>query len=229
MSASVWPGRNWPLGSTWTEEATNFAVHAPDATAVWVCLFDEEDNETRVELREKALGIWHGEIPGVAVGTRYGYRADGPWDPAQGLRFNSQKLLLDPYAKAVSGELTYDESLFAYDMAEPDKPSELDSAGSTARSVVVHDDFDWGGDEPMRRRYRDSAIYELHVKGYTQLHDRIPEELRGTYAGLGHPVITDYLNDLGVTAVELLPVHQFFTEPSVAERGLVNYWGATTP
>ena len=225
VTAPIWPGRNWPLGSTRTEEATNFAVHSPDATALWVCTFDDDGTETRHELKEKALGIWHGEIPGLAVGTRYGYRADGPWDPEQGLRFNVNKLLLDPYAKAVSGDLSYDESLYAYDFEDPEKLNELDSAESTARSVVVDDHFEWGDDQPMRRRYRDSVIYELHVKGFTQLHNEIPEELRGTYAGLGTPTVTRYLNDLGVTAVELLPVHQFFTEPPVAERGLVNYWG----
>jgi glycogen operon protein len=166
------------------------------------------------------------------VGARYGYRVDGPWQPSQGLRFNRRKLLLDPYARAISGGVaSADPALFGFGVRHRERPSRLDSAPVTARSVVMHDGpgaaFDWGpdGDPPMRRRWRDTVIYELHVKGFTQLHDRIPEELRGTYAGLGHPVVTDYLRDLGVTAVELLPVHHFVSEPALVRRGLVNYWG----
>ncbi|MGN6781319.1 MAG: glycogen debranching protein GlgX [Marmoricola sp.] len=222
----VWPGRNWPLGATWRPEATNFAVHAPRACAVWVCLFDDQDREVRYALTEQSLGIWHAEIPDLPVGTRYGFRADGPWLPEQGLRFNPAKLLLDPYGRAMSGTIASDSpALLGYDPEEPDQPSPADSAPVTGRSVVVDDAFDWGDDTPLRRRWRDTAIYELHVKGYTQLHDRIPEHLRGTYAGLGHPVVTDYLNDLGITAVELLPVHQFVSEPRLAAQGMVNYWG----
>ncbi|KAA1418451.1 glycogen debranching protein GlgX [Nocardioides humilatus] len=206
--ALVWPGRNWPLGATWTPEATNFAVYAPDATELWLCLFDDPENpggveaERQLPLTEHSLGIWHGAVPDLAPGTRYGFRADGPWDPANGLRFDAQQVLLDPYGLAVS--------------TGPD---------GSARSVLVDPAFDWEGDAPITRRWRDTVIYELHVKGFTQLHDRVPEEMRGTYAGLGHPVVTDYLNDLGVTAVELLPIHQFVSEPALVERGLTNYWG----
>ncbi|WP_418063511.1 glycogen debranching protein GlgX [Pimelobacter simplex] len=201
--APVWPGRNWPLGATWSPESTNFAVHSPRATAVWLCLLDDEPGgaERRLPLTEQSLGIWHGAVPDIAPGTRYGFRVDGPDEPDEGLRFDAETLLLDPYGRAVAG-----------------------TAGA-AYSVVVDPSFDWGDDSPMRRRWRDSVIYELHVKGFTKLHDRIPEELRGTYAGLGHPVVTEYLQDLGVTAVELLPVHQFFSEPALVERGTVNYWG----
>ncbi|MCW2780407.1 MAG: glgX 2 [Marmoricola sp.] len=221
----VWPGRTWPLGATWREDSTNFAVHAPDATTIWVCLFAEDGTETRFQLSEYSLGIWHGAIPGVAVGARYGYRADGPWHPELGCRFNVNKLLLDPYARAISGSVTPDPAIFGYDTWDNTKPSEHDSAPYVSRSVVVHDDFDWQGDQPLLRRWRDSVIYELHVKGFTKLHSEIPEELRGTYAGLGSPTVTQYLNDLGVTAVELLPVHQFVSEPQLVERGLTNYWG----
>jgi glycogen operon protein len=222
----VWPGRNWPLGSTWSEEATNFAVHAPRATAAWVCLFDEAGAEQRHRLTERALGIWHGAIPGVRPGTRYGYRVDGPWDPSQGLRFNPHKLLLDPFARAVSGELTVHPAIFGYDLADPTLRSGLDSAPYTQRSVVVGEDgFDWGGDRALRYRWRDTVIYEMHVKGMTALHDRVPEELRGTYAGLATPAVVNYLRDLGVTAVELLPIHQFVSEPALVRRGLTNYWG----
>ncbi|MBM7519669.1 glycogen debranching protein GlgX [Nocardioides nitrophenolicus] len=197
----MWPGRNWPLGATWTPEATNFAVHSPAASGVWLCLYDDESGERRLPLTEQSLGIWHGAVPDIAPGTRYGFRVEGPWKPEEGLRFDPDTLLLDPYCLAVAG-------------GEGD-----------ARSVVVDPAFDWGDDSPMRRRWRDTVIYELHVKGFTKLHDRIPEDLRGTYAGLGHPVVTEYLRDLGVTAVELLPVQQFFSEPALLERGSVNYWG----
>ncbi len=226
---AVWPGRNWPLGATWSEDSTNFAVYAPQATRAWVCLFEDDgaggDVEQRVELTEQSLGIWHSAVPGLMAGTRYGYRVEGPWRPADGLRFNVHKLLLDPYGQAVSGTVTPDPAIYSYVVGAPALPSELDSAPFVPRSVVVNDEFDWGGDTPQRRRWRDTVIYELHVKGMTQLHDRVPEELRGTYAGLATPAVTDYLRDLGVTAVELLPVHQFVSEPELSERGLVNYWG----
>ena len=222
---SVWPGRNYPLGATWSHEATNFAVYAPAATSVWVCVFDDDGTEVRHQLTERSLGVWHGALPGVTPGTRYGYRADGPWNPDAGLRFNSAKLLLDPYGKAVSGDLTVHDAIFGHVVGEPATISDLDSAAYVPRSVVVYDDFQWGADTSPRRRWRDTVIYELHVKGMTALHDRVPEELRGTYAGLATPAVIDYLSDLGVTAVELLPVHQFFSEPALATNGLVNYWG----
>ncbi len=224
----VWPGRNWPLGASWTSGATNFAVHSPRATTVWVCLFDDRGAETRHRLTEQSLGIWHGAVPDVAPGTRYGFRADGPWDPARGLRFNERKLLLDPYARAISGEVGSGPGLYAHDVDDPRRPSTVDSAPVVPRSVVVDgsaDAFDWGGDEPLQRRWRDSVVYEAHVRGLTMTHPDVPEELRGTYAGLAHPAVTGYLRDLGVTAVELLPVHHFASEPFLAERGLTNYWG----
>ena len=223
--APAWPGRNWPLGSTWSPESTNFAVYTPGAKQVWLCLFDDQDVEHEVELTEHSLGIWHCAIPGLDPGTRYGYRVKGPWDPSRGLRFNRHKLLLDPYCRAVSGTVTTHPAIFGYDALDPHLPETMDSAPYVPRSVVVRDDFDWGGEVPMRKRWRDTIIYELHVKGMTKLHDRVPEELRGTYAGLATPAVIDYLHDLGVTAVELLPIHQFVSEPALAARGLVNYWG----
>jgi glycogen debranching enzyme GlgX len=221
---AVWPGRHQQRGAVWSPESTNFAVWSPEATAVWICLFDESDHETRHRLTEHTLGVWHGAIPGVPIGQKYGFRADGPWDPHHGRRFNPAKLLLDPYARAVSGEVTPGTEVLAYD-GSLTKRSEVDSAPYMPRSVVVHDEFDWGDDTHLRRRWRDTVIYELHVKGYTQLHAEIPEHQRGTYAGLGTPAVIDYLRDLGITAVELLPVHQFISEPSVAARGMSNYWG----
>jgi glycogen debranching enzyme GlgX len=231
----VWPGRSWPLGAEWGEESTNFAVYAPAATALWVCLFDGHAEtgdllETRYELTEHTLGIWHGALPGIRRGQRYGFRADGEWDPDAGLRFNPAKLLLDPYARATSGSFTTEPPVFGHVRTDAGEDlvgvrDDRDSAPYVAKGVVVHDEFDWGEDRPMQRRWRDTVIYELHVKGFTKLHDRIPEELRGTYAGLGHPVVTDYLRDLGVTAVELLPIHQFVSEPHLSAHGLTNYWG----
>ena len=226
--APVWPGRNWPLGATWSPESTNFAVYAPNATDCWLCLFDEDGAETRHRLTERSLGIWHGALPDIAPGTRYGFRVDGPWDPAQGYRFNPAKLLLDPYALATSGTIAPEAPLYGHELDDPTVRNDEDSAPYTARSVVVDPSFDWEGETPMRRRWRDTVIYELHVKGYTQLHDRVPEQLRGTYAGLASPAVVEYLRDLGVTAVELLPVHQFFSEPQVLARGLTNYWGYNT-
>ncbi|HEU4513523.1 MAG TPA: glycogen debranching protein GlgX [Nocardioidaceae bacterium] len=240
--AAIWPGQHQPLGATWSEEATNFAVYAPEATRVEVCLFDDDGDggevERRLELGEYTLGIWHGAIPGVPVGQRYGFRADGVWDPARGQRFNAHKLLLDPYALAVSGAVEPGPEIFGYVLpgANDDRRmrarkeatrNEQDSAPFMAKSVVVHDEFDWGDDHLVRPRVKmtDTVIYELHVKGFTQLHDRVPEELRGTYAGLATPAVVDYLKDLGITTVELLPIHQFVSEPALADRGLVNYWG----
>jgi len=224
--APVWPGRFEPLGATWSAEATNFAVRSPASTRAWVCLFDEEDRETAHELTEHTLGTWHGAVPGVAPGTRYGFRVDGPWEPAGGLRFNPAQLLLDPYARAVSGDLVDHPATRAHRADDPGAREETDSAAYVPKGVVVAPDaFDWGEDRPRRQRWRDTVIYEVHVKGMTALHPDVPPELRGTYAGLAHPAVTDHLRDLGVSAVELLPVHQFVSEPGVTARGLVNYWG----
>jgi len=224
--AEVWPGRMEPLGATWREEATNFAVFAPRATDCWVCLIDDDGVETRHRLSEQTLGIWHGAVPGIVPGTRYGFRVDGPWDADAGARFNPAQLLLDPFARAVSGGLVADPAIYGYDFDDPEARDERDSAPFVPLGVVVGpDDFDWGDDTPARQRWRDTVIYELHVKGMTALHDRVPEELRGTYAGLATPAVIDYLRDLGITAVELLPIHQHVPEPTVSERGLTNYWG----
>ncbi len=225
--APVWPGRHYPLGATWSPESTNFAVHAPRAEAVWVCVLDDEGGERRHQLTEQSLGIWHGAIPGIEPGARYGYRVDGPWEPAAGLRFNREKLLLDPFARAVSGGLTLDPAIYGFtlDRDGVQQRSDADSAPYVPKSVVVADDFDWGDDAAPRHRWRDTVVYEAHVVGMTKLHDRVPAELRGTYAGLGAPAVVDYLRDLGVTAIELLPVHQHVPEPALLERGLTNYWG----
>jgi glycogen operon protein len=218
---AVWPGHHAPLGATVHRQAghdaTNFALWAPQATGVDLCLFDDAGTETRLSLTERSLGVWHGRVPGVGPGRLYGFRAHGPWAPYQGTRFNPAKLLLDPYARAVSGG--YDPRELTY--------SDRDSAPYVPRSVVVADDdgFDWAGDRRPLVPWSDTVLYELHVKGFTRLHPDVPEELRGTYAGLGHPAVVGYLEGLGVTSVELLPVHQFVAEPRVSARGLTNYWG----
>jgi glycogen debranching enzyme GlgX len=213
----VWPGSHEPRGATWSPEATNFAVFAPLAHSVTLSLFDEQGAERQLPLTEFTMGVWHAAVPEVAAGTRYGFRAEGPWDPASGRCFNHKKLLIDPYARAISGKLSYVDEIYGH--------NEDDSAPHVPMSVVVADDFAWDGDVSLSHRWSETVIYELHVRGYTKLHDRVPEELRGTYAGLAHPAVTAYLTELGVTAVELLPVHHFVTEPQVAERGMENYWG----
>jgi glycogen debranching enzyme GlgX len=237
----LWPGSHQPLGATWGEESTNFAVFAPEATSVELCLFDEVDGvdvERRHTLTEQTLGIWHGAVPGISPGQRYGFRADGPWEPARGRVFNPAKLLLDPYARAVSGSVVPDGPIHGYARpattdreklraAQLGRRCTADSAPYVAKSVVVHDEFDWGDDDLVRPRtkWTDTVIYELHVKGFTKTHTEVPESLRGTYAGLTTDAAVHYLKDLGITTVELLPVHQFVPEPDLAALGLTNYWG----
>lgn len=196
-------------------------MYAPQAESVTLCLFDADGHERRIPIAEQTMGAWHCRVPDLPPGTAYGFRADGPWDPANGLCFDPDKLLLDPYARAISGEVT-------------DYPATLgrngiDSAPAVPRShVVAPDDFDWADDRSLKHRWSQTVIYELHVKGFTQTHDRIPKHLRGTYLGLAHPVSIAYLKGLGVTAVELLPIQAFLSEPAVAARGMTNYWGYNT-
>jgi isoamylase len=212
----AWPGKPFPVGATWDGEGTTFAVWSPTATRVDVCLFDIQGAEHRVRLAEQSFHIWHGYIPGINPGQRYGYRIDGPHDPAAGLLHNPAKLLIDPYAKAIDGDFT--DNPACYD-------NDLDSAPFVPRSVVVLDGFPWGGDRRPHTAWDDTVIYEMHVKGFTAQHPDIPAELRGTYAGLAHPAAISYLKKLGVTAVELLPIHHFVTEPALQRRGMKNYWG----
>ena len=222
--AAIWPGHHQHRGASYDGLGTNFAVWAPDATAVWVCLFDDDGAETRLALPEFTLGVWHGYVPGVRPGQTYGFRAAGPWDPARGLVFNADKLLLDPYARAIDGAYTPSQTLAAVTSGGEVNPG--DSAPFVPRSVVVQDgDFDWGDDRRQDIFWRRTVIYEAHVKGLTYLLDAVPAEQRGTFAGLGHAATIRYLKDLGVTAVELLPSQQFLSEPELLDAGLVNYWG----
>ncbi len=231
-----WPGRHAPIGATWDGEGTNFAIYASGAEAVDVCLFDDDGTETRLPLEESTYHVWHCYLPQVAPGQRYGFRVDGPFDPHNGRRWNPSKLLADPYARAFDGEFILDDKLFpgsdavfGYPPGRDDLVQDhRDSAPYVPKSVVVHDAFPWGDDHRPQTAWSDSVIYELHVKGFTAANPAIPEPLRGTYAGLGHPASVNYLKDLGVTAVELLPVHQFVSEPYVQHRGLTNYWGYNT-
>jgi isoamylase len=222
------PGSQFPLGATPGDGGTNFAVASSVADAMTLCLFDDAGTETQIPLPDYDAGVWHGFVPGVGPGQAYGYRVTGPYDPARGLRCNPAKLLLDPYARAVSGEVSFGPEVLGYAAENPDAPSTLDSAGHMPRSLVVDGTFAWTDAGPRRRRYSDTIVYEVHVKGFTMRHPGVPAELRGTYAGFGHEAAVGYLTDLGVTAVELLPVHQNVPEGFLPQRGLTNYWGYNT-
>jgi isoamylase len=223
-----WPGSSYPLGAVYDGAGTNFALFSEVADFVELCLFDGGGAETRVRLNEVDGFVHHCYLPGVGPGQQYGFRVHGPYDPAQGLRCNPAKLLLDPYAKAVTGELDWDESLFGYRFGAPDQRNDDDSAPHMCKGVVVSPFFDWANDRPPHTPYNETVIYEAHVRGLTLRHPGVPDELRGTYAGLAHPAIIDHLARLGVTAVELMPVHQFLTDKVLADRKLRNYWGYNT-
>ena len=224
----IWPGNAYPLGATFDGSGTNFALFSEVAERVELCLLDQKGRETRVDLPEIDGFVWHGYLPDVQPGQRYGYRVHGPYDPSRGHRCNPAKLLLDPYAKAIDGQIDGHRSLFSYDFADPARLNTEDSAAHTMVSVVVNPFFDWGHDRPPNHGYADSVIYEAHVKGLTQRHPAVPAELRGTYAAIGHPAIVDHLTDLGVTAIELMPVHQFVNDPHLRAKKLSNYWGYNT-
>ena len=220
-----WPGRPSPLGASYDGAGTNFSLFSEAADAVELCLFDDAGTEQRVVLEEVDAFCWHAYLPGVGPGQRYGYRVHGPWNPSAGLRCNPAKLLLDPYARAIDGEVDWDQACFGYDFGAEDSRNDADSAPHVPKSVVHNPYFDWGNDRPPATPLHESVIYEVHVKGFTARHPQIPPALRGTYAGLAHPASVDYLRNLGVSAVELLPVHQFIHDAHLLERGLRNYWG----
>jgi len=222
------PGSQFPLGATPSAEGTNFAVASAVADGVTLCLFDEAGAETQIPLTDYDAGVWHGFVPGVGPGQAYGYRVAGPYDPARGLRCNPAKLLLDPYARAITGAVAFGPEVLDYAADNPGVPSALDSAGHMPRSLVADPGFSWTDDRLPRRSYADTIVYEMHVKGFTMRHPGVPAELRGTYAGLAHEAAISYLVDLGVTTVELLPVHQNVPESSLVQRGLTNYWGYNT-
>ncbi|WP_410575016.1 glycogen debranching protein GlgX [Amycolatopsis sp. cmx-4-61] len=223
-----WPGTPYPLGATYDGVGTNFALFSEVAERVELCLFDAEGKETRYALEEVDGFVHHGYLLNIGPGQRYGFRVHGPYDPKRGLRCNPNKLLIDPYAKAVSHGVKWDESLFGYKFDNPDERNDDDSAGRVPYSLVANPFFDWGNDRQPKRPYNETVIYEAHVKGMTVHHPFVPDQLRGTYAGLAHPAVVEHLQKLGVTAVELLPVHQFVTDHGLAEKGLTNYWGYNT-
>ena len=221
----------YPLGASYDGAGVNFALFSQVAQKVELCLFDEEDRETRVEMTEQNSYVWHNYLPGIQPGQRYGYRVYGPYDPAKGLRCNPNKLLLDPYAKAIEGNIDGDESLYSYWFKSPEDVTSmntLDSAPHTMKSAVVNPYFDWGNDQHPNISYHDSVIYEAHVRGMTNLNLDVPPDIRGTYAGLAYPSVIEYLRKLGVTAIELMPIHQFVNDSFLQEKGLSNYWGYNT-
>jgi isoamylase len=223
---STWPGDPLPLGATWDGRGTNFALFSEHAEGVDLCLFDAQGDERRIAMPEHTAMTWHVYLPGIGPGQRYGYRVHGPYDPAAGQRFNPHKLLIDPYAKAIDGEVDWDDSVFGYPLGEDDLTmDERDSAAHVPKSIVVNPFFDWREDRHPRTPWQQTVIYETHVKGLTMRHPGVERELRGTYAGLASPPVIDYLTSLGVTAIELQPVHHFVQDHFLREKGLRNYWG----
>jgi len=226
MKLETWPGEPFPLGAHWDGKGTSFSVFSEVADHVDLCLFDEGGKEHRVRLPDRTAFCWHGYVPGIGPGQRYGFRAHGPWSPADGQRCNPSKLLLDPYARAISGDIAWGPAVLPYAIgSDGEAISDEDSAPHVPRSVVIDPRFDWGDDRPLRRPLHETVIYEMHVKGFSKRFPDIPEAVRGTYAGLAHPASIAYLTKLGVTAVELLPVHQFVHDSFLIDRGLRNYWG----
>jgi isoamylase len=226
-----WPGRPYPLGISYDGEGVNFALFSDNAHGVELCLFDAHDNETRLKISERTHNHWHIYLPGIKPGQRYGYRVHGPYEPEKGARFNANKLLLDPYAKAIDGTIKWDDSLYAYKFGTEDEDlsfNEADSAAFMPKCVVTDNNFNWNGDKPLDIPQHESIIYEMHVKGFSKLAPEIPEELKGTYAGVAHPKSIEYLKNLGITAVELMPVHQFVSDHRLNNMGLTNYWGYNT-
>ena len=225
---NTWPGSAYPLGATFDGNGTNFALFSEVADEVELCLFDDLGKETRISLSEVDAFIWHGYLPRVQPGQRYGYRVHGPYDPAKGQRANPKKLLLDPYAKATTRELSWGQPLFGYNFGDIESRNDDDSAPNMMLGVVVSPFFDWAGDRHPRTSYSDTVIYEAHVKGLTELHPSIPADQRGTFSAVAHPAVIEHLTKLGVTAIELMPVHQFVQDDTLLQKGLSNYWGYNT-
>ena len=227
-AVEAWPGRAYPLGATYDGNGTNFALFSEVAETVELCPFDEGGQEHRIGLEEVDAFSWHAYLPNVGPGQRYGYRVHGPYEPEHGVRCNPNKLLLDPYARAIEGEVRWNPACYAYNLGDETSRNDEDSALYVYRSIVQHPHFDWGGDRHPDTPLHETVIYEAHVKGMTKCHPGVPEELRGTYAGLAQPAIIEHLRSLGVTAIELMPVHQFVHDQRLADMGLRNYWGYNT-
>ena len=222
----IWPGQPYPLGAVYDGSGTNFSLFSEIAEQVELCLFDEKDQETRIEMPEVTGFCWHCYLPGIEPGQRYGFRVHGPWNPSEGHRCNPAKLLLDPYAKAIDGQVHWDAAVFPYDFDQgPEAINQTDSSPYIPRCVVHQPFFDWDGDRRLHLPWHETVIYETHVKGFTIQHPDIPADIRGTYSGMAHPAAVEYLKNLHVTAVELMPVHQFIHDKHLVDRGLRNYWG----
>jgi isoamylase len=228
VATRVWPGTAYPLGATYDGSGTNFALFSEIAHRVELCLFDDAGAETRIPLTERDAFVWHGYLPHIGPGQRYGYRVHGPYEPDNGHRCNPSKLLLDPYAKAIDGDIDWAQACFSYTWGEEDSFNEEDSAPHMSKSVVISPFFDWDNDRHPRTPYSDTVVYEAHVKGLTKTHPAIPEDMRGTYAAVAHPVMIEHYKKHGITAVELMPVHQFVHDSHLADRQLRNYWGYNT-
>jgi len=234
LDIKVFPGSPFPLGATIDESGINFALFAENATRVELCLFknvDDVDEYIKIKIEEVTHHVWHVCVPGLKAGQLYGYRVYGPYEPENGHRFNPSKLLVDPYAKAIAGDLNWDDAVFGYNVA--DKESDLtfndtNSAPYMPKSIAIDQHFNWEGDKQPKIPYHDTIIYEAHVKGFTQRNPDIPEEIRGTYAAIAHPATINYLKELGITAIELMPVHHFIADRHLLEKGLTNYWGYNT-
>ena len=226
----VWPGRPYPLGATYDGSGTNFSLFSEVAEGVELCLFDDDGTETRIELPEVSAYCWHGYLPGIHPGQRYGFRVHAPWDPDRGVLANPNKLLIDPYAKSIEGEVRWNPAVYGYDLDDPDasKMSLLDSARFVPKGIVTNPFFDWGNDVGPSTPLHESFIYEVHVKGATARHPSVSSDRQGTYAGLTTPEIVEHLQALGITAVELLPTHHFVHDQVLVDRGLRNYWGYNT-
>jgi glycogen operon protein len=229
LPVTSWPGSAYPLGASYDGTGTNFAVFSEVAQLIELCLFDRQGVEKRIPMEDVDAFVHHVYLPGVTPGQRYGYRVHGPYDPARGQRCDPTKLLIDPYAKALDGKLDWGQALFSYPLrSDSGKPDDSDSAAHTLKSVVINPFFDWGADRAPRTPYHRTLIYEAHVRGFTKTHPGVPEDLRGTYAGIAHPAVVEHLVALGVTALELMPVHQFVLDHTLAQRSLTNYWGYNT-
>src|SRR5437870_2335735 len=224
----VWPGRAYPLGASFDGTGTNFALYSEVAEAVDLCLFDDEGQERRVALEEVDAFAWHAYLPNIEPGQRYGYRVRGPYAPERGARCNPSKLLLDPYARAIEGEIRWNPACYSYELGNEGSINTTDSAPYVFRSVVHNPYFEWGNDRPPETPLHETVIYEAHVKGMTRCHPDVEEELRGTYAGFAHPAVVEHLQTLGVTAVELMPIHQFVQDQRLLDMSLRNYWGYNT-
>jgi isoamylase len=233
IPTKLWKGHYYPLGATWTGTGVNFTLFSRHATGVELCLFDglNQPESARVRMTERSDFVWHIFLPEVRLGQLYGYRVEGPYEPAQGHRFNPNKLLLDPYAKAIAGEVQWSDEMFGYTIGHPDADlsfDERDTAALMPKAVVVDPTFAWGDDKRPNRPLHETVIYETHVKGFSKLWEEIPEELRGTYSGLSCPQAIEYFKSLGVTAIELMPVHQHVNSKHLLDKGLTDYWGYNT-